>query len=60
MPKYRVTMVESVTYEFEIESENDDTVADDAEAAFVEFEDLGPITKGVDERDLVTYEKIED
>jgi hypothetical protein len=58
MNKYRVTMKETVTYEFEIESESDETVPDDAEEFFVNVEDLGPITKGVDDREVWDWEKI--
>jgi hypothetical protein len=63
MRTIRVTMQETVTYEFEIEVEDDfevtgENVAAEAEEVFVNFEagDMPPVT--VNERDLIFWEEV--
>lgn len=58
MPKYRVTMSEVVVYVFEVESESVDTVAADAEEAFVHCENASDWFSHVDERNVVEFELI--
>lgn len=62
MRKIKVTMQEVVTYRFDIEVEDDfeatdETVAEEAEEAFVNSDPLPP-TVSVDERDLVRWEEV--
>jgi hypothetical protein len=50
MPKYRVRITEVVFYEMEIEADSAEQAEADAEAVFVEAEDLSQFGVTVDER----------
>lgn len=59
MPKYRVTIEETVTYNVEVEADDEESAGEDAVEIFLNSEDRDQkYFTSVDERDVLNVEEI--
>lgn len=60
MPKFTVTLEEIVTYDIIVDSADEEEAKADAEAAFVNAEDLGQFNPQYHKRDVTNVERMSD